>query len=46
LSVISDNHRAIALYQKTGFIQEGCQQGAYLDIDNQERDKILMGMFL
>ena len=46
LSVISDNHRAIALYQKTGFIQEGCQQGSYLDIDNQERDKILMGLFL
>ena len=46
LSVISDNHRAIALYQKTGFIQEGCQQGAYLDIDNQERDKLLMGLFL
>ena len=46
LSVISDNHRAISLYTRHGFVQEGCQQAAFIDLDKQERDRILMGRFV
>ena len=46
LSVISDNRRAISLYTRHGFVQEGCQRAAFIDIDKQERDRILMGRFV
>ena len=46
LSVMADNRRAIALYNRHGFVQEGCQRSAFIDLDKKERDKILMGRFV
>jgi RimJ/RimL family protein N-acetyltransferase len=43
LDVFADNVRAIALYEKAGFLREGMQRDASL-IDGQFRDAILMAV--
>jgi RimJ/RimL family protein N-acetyltransferase len=44
LDVFADNARAIALYEKAGFVREGVQRDASL-VDGQYRDAILMAWF-
>jgi RimJ/RimL family protein N-acetyltransferase len=45
LSVFSSNHRAIHLYRKYGFIEEGRRRDQYL-IGNSYVDEVLMSKFL
>ena len=46
LSVFADNHTAISLYKKFGFIEEGRIVGAFQEVDNRLRDNIYMGVFV
>jgi len=45
LSVFADNVRAIALYKKFGFIEEGIERKAYLS-DGVYHDEVHMALFL
>jgi len=46
LSVIADNKRAIYLYQKFGFKEEGLKKDAYLGEDGKYHDELMMGLIL
>lgn len=45
LSVMAHNHRAIALYERLGYVREGVKRSAIL-IDGQKMDEIIMGKIL
>lgn len=42
LSVMADNERAIALYRREGFVEEGRRVGAVREADGRLRDDLLM----
>jgi ribosomal protein S18 acetylase RimI-like enzyme len=46
LHVFGDNTRAIALYQRFGFIIEGRMIGAFLETDGSRRDNVAMALFV
>ena len=46
LSVFADNQRAVALYHKFGFEEEGRIKGAFREVDNRLRDNVLMGLWI
>lgn len=46
LSVMSGNHNAIKMYEKTGFVHEGRRAHAYQFSDGSFQDEIYMGLLL
>lgn len=42
LAVMADNHRAVALYQAHGFVEEGRRHGVVREADGTVRDDLLM----
>lgn len=44
LSVFPDNARAIAVYERAGFVREGTRRRQYR-VDGEERDELLMAWF-
>jgi RimJ/RimL family protein N-acetyltransferase len=46
LTVVADNHRAIKLYEKSGFQREGLKRENYLGEDGRYHDEIIMGIIL
>jgi ribosomal protein S18 acetylase RimI-like enzyme len=44
LAVFADNARAIALYRRHGFVDEGLRRGEYRERDGQLRDDLLMAL--
>jgi L-phenylalanine/L-methionine N-acetyltransferase len=46
LTVVADNRRAIRLYEKVGFQQEGLKRENYLDEDGKYHDEVEMGILL
>jgi RimJ/RimL family protein N-acetyltransferase len=45
LAVFPDNERAIAVYERAGFVREGLRRRQYRDDDDQLRDELLMAWF-
>jgi len=46
LSVVADNKRAIHLYQKFGFKNEGLKKDAYFGEDGKYHDELVMGLII
>jgi RimJ/RimL family protein N-acetyltransferase len=44
LGVFPDNERAVAVYEKRGFVREGQRRGQYR-VDDEYRDEVLMAWF-
>lgn len=45
LAVFPDNERAIAVYERAGFVREGLRRRQYRGDDDQLRDELLMAWF-
>jgi RimJ/RimL family protein N-acetyltransferase len=46
LTVIADNHIAIAVYEKVGFKKEGTAKEAFYGDDHRYHDEVEMGLLL
>ncbi len=46
LSVVADNQRAIALYEKMSFLREGVRRHSYFGVDGVYHDEVDMGLLL
>jgi RimJ/RimL family protein N-acetyltransferase len=46
LTVVTDNHRAIKVYEKVGFKKEGVAKDAFYGDDHRYHDEVEMGLLL